>query len=106
MTDSDSAAVRGGAAATEPTHAAFRDLLADYATAAALGADPESAYPAIAAHLEGCADCRASLQGLLELMADAFAGRIAPAPSYGHPDLSFLFMEQDGAATRDLPGRA
>lgn len=106
MTDSDGAATRGRATETEPTHAALRDLLADVATAAALGAAPQTAYPGVAAHLEGCADCRAALQGLLELTVDAYEERVTPAPSYSHPDLSFLHRETDAAETRDQPGRA
>ncbi len=106
MTDSNGAATRGRATDTELAHAALRDLLADVATATALGAAPEIAYPHVAAHLESCADCRAALQGLLELTADAYEGRGAPAPSYPHPNLSFLHRETDAAEPRDQLGRA
>lgn len=99
MTDSDDGATRGGTTDTELTHAALRDLLADYATAVALGGAPQTAYPDLAGHLEGCAECRATLRDLLELTVDAYEGRVAPALSYPHPDLAFLPAETGTAET-------
>jgi hypothetical protein len=68
----------------------IRQRLPEYATAAALGQAADSIYPTIAAHLAGCAACRAELAELLDLTIGAYNGQVAPAPSYPQPDLSFL----------------
>ena len=76
--------------ARERAHQAILDRLPEYATAAALGTPPEDRYPDVAAHLAGCAACRAELEELLALTVPAYAGEVEAAPTYPRPDLSFL----------------
>ena len=74
----------------EHAHQAIRDMLPDYATAAALGNPPETTYPDVAVHLRHCDACRSMLDELLELTVAAYAGEVAAAPTYPQIDLSFL----------------
>lgn len=75
---------------TERAHRPIRERLPDYATAIALGDSARAAYPEIAAHLAGCAACRAALDELLELTVPAYTGAVETAPAYPRADLSFL----------------
>ncbi len=72
------------------SHEAIREWLPEYATIAALGREPATEFPDVAAHLAQCADCREQLAELLELTAAAYAGEVASAPRYPKPDLGFL----------------
>lgn len=80
----------------------MRELLPEYATAAALGRAPERHYPQVAKHLKICAACRAELAELQQLTIDIYAGRIPPAAHYPAADLSFLSRS---AATPSAPAR-
>jgi hypothetical protein len=71
-------------------HHPFREQLPAYATAIAIGANPEATDPGLAAHLAGCRTCTAELHELLELVRPAYAGQFAPAARYPTIDLTFL----------------
>ena len=72
------------------SHEAIRERLPEYATIAALGREPATAFPDVAAHLALCADCREHLDELLALTVSAYAGEVVPAPRSTEPDLGFL----------------
>ena len=76
--------------AGECADATFRERLPEFATTLVLGGLGERSDPDIAAHLAGCAACRAELDALLALTDAAYAGEVMPATTYPEPDLSFL----------------
>jgi hypothetical protein len=81
-------------------HDAMRKLLPAYATAIALSHVPETQYPDAAAHLEGCAECRETLEDLIDLTSMAYSDTFPSAPAYPQPDLSFLRSSVPEADTR------
>jgi hypothetical protein len=72
------------------SHEAIHERLPEYVTIAALGREPATELPDVAAHLAHCADCRERLAELLAMTAAAYAGEVAPAPHYPELDLGFL----------------
>ncbi len=77
----------------EPTtvvHDRMRTLLPTYATAIAVGRVPPTYYPDVDAHLAGCAECRETLDDLIDLTRTAYNDTFLTTPVYPHPDLSFL----------------
>ncbi len=69
-------------------HAAVQALLPEYVALAAEGAAPEQQFPAAAAHLVTCDECRSALSALLDLTALVGSATL-DRPSQT-PDLSFL----------------
>lgn len=72
------------------SHEAARAMLPEYATAAALGSQPEETDPALDDHIRRCDVCRAELEELTTLAKHAFSGRLDPADDYPNFDLSFI----------------
>lgn len=79
-----------------------RDELPDYATAAALGQDPQVAYPEVTAHLASCASCREELEELQMLLTPAYTNQVQPTPTYPQVNLAFLGPRVSAA----LPSKA
>jgi hypothetical protein len=72
------------------SHQEVRDRLHAYAFATLMEDTPEVRYPAVAAHLARCAECRADLDELLEMTRAAAMGSGEPASQEIAPDLSRL----------------
>jgi hypothetical protein len=79
---------------TDRSHAEVLAGLPSYAAAMALGQDPETRFPDLAAHLRACPSCSAELAALAELVVPAYRGQVAAVASYPEFDLSFLPLEQ------------
>jgi len=75
---------------SDSLHEATRAALLEYAAAIALGQTAPAQYPAVAAHIEGCPDCRAELDALLDLVIPAYTAQVEPAGSFPQFDLAFL----------------
>jgi hypothetical protein len=80
----------GGAAGHAPDHDRLRGLLADYAMARRLGRADEAGWREVTAHLAACADCRAEVDDLDQLVAASATGALPAATAYPRPDFWFL----------------
>ncbi len=76
--------------AMPPSHQDVADLLGAYAVATLEGRAPEALYPQVAAHLAGCAVCRAELDELIALTTATYNGQEPLPTDYPEPDLSIL----------------
>jgi hypothetical protein len=72
------------------SHQEVHDRLHAYAFAALMKDAPEARYPAVAAHLAGCRECRADLDELLDMTRAAAIGVGEPISPDSAPDLSRL----------------
>src|SRR5690242_20703268 len=68
----------------------LREELPAYAAALVIGEQPEALYPAFAAHLAACDECRDMLAELTELLELGYTAQLEPAARYPVADLSFL----------------
>jgi hypothetical protein len=85
------------------SHQEVRDQLHAYAFATLTQDAPEARYPAVAAHLVQCAECRADLDELLDMTRAAAMGVGEPISSGSAPDLLRLPRPRMIAANRSPP---
>lgn len=72
------------------THEDVAGQLHEYVAETLAGGSPEARYPLVAAHLAGCAACRADLDELLSLTRATYDGLDERPTTYPAPDLSGL----------------
>ena len=85
------------------SHQEVRDRLHAYAFAILMEDAPEARYPAVAAHLARCTECRADLDELLDMTRTAAMGVGEPVSSDSVPDLSRLPRPRMKTANRSPP---
>lgn len=85
------------------SHQEVRDRLHAYAFATLMEDAPEARYPAVAAHLARCAECRADLDELLDMTRAAAMGLGEPVSPDSAPDLSRLPRPRMKTTTRSPP---
>jgi len=85
------------------SHQEVRDRLHAYAFATLMEDAPEARYPAVAAHLADCTECRADLNEQLAMTRAAATGVGAPVSPDAVPDLSRLSRPWMKTANRSSP---
>jgi len=87
----------------QPSHQEVRDRLHAYAFATLMEDAPETRFPAVAAHLARCAECRADLDELLDMTRAAAMTVGEPVSHDSAPDLSRLPRPWMKATKRSPP---